>query len=192
MAPKIIIFSAPSGAGKTTIIRYLMKMDYLHLEFSISATSRPPRNNEIHGKDYYFLSVSEFQNKINNGEFLEWEEVYDNQYYGTLKTEVDRIWERRKNILFDIDVQGGLNIKNIYKEKALAVFVSPPSLDELKTRIEKRSSESREWVNKRIAKAKYEMSFADQFDKVLLNDDLEKTLKESEKLVLDFIEKNNL
>ena len=192
MAPKIIIFSAPSGAGKTTIIRYLMKMDYLHLEFSISATSRPPRNNEIHGKDYYFLSVSEFQNKINNGEFLEWEEVYDNQYYGTLKTEVDRIWERRKNILFDIDVQGGLNIKNIYKEKALAVFVSPPSLDELKTRIEKRSSESREWINKRIAKAKYEMSFADQFDKVLLNDDLEKTLKESEKLVLDFIEKNNL
>lgn len=187
MVPKIIIFSAPSGAGKTTIVRHLMKKDYLHLEFSVSATSRPPRNNEIHGREYYFLSVSEFQNKIKKGEFLEWEEVYENQYYGTLKTEVDRIRERGKNILFDIDVQGGLNIKNIYKEKALAIFVSPPSLDELKTRIEKRSSESRESLNKRLSKATYEMSFADQFDKVLHNDDLAITLREAEKVILDFI-----
>ncbi len=191
MNPKIIIFSAPSGAGKTTIVRHLMKKNYLNLKFSVSATSRAPRKNEIHGKDYYFLTVSEFQDKIKKGEFLEWEEVYENQYYGTLKTEVDRIWEKGKSILFDIDVQGGLNIKKFYKEKALAIFVSPPSLDELKKRIEKRSSESRESLQKRISKANYEMSFSNQFDKVLQNDDLEITLKEAENMVLDFILRNS-
>lgn len=188
MEPKIIIFSAPSGAGKTTIVRHLMEKREFRLEFSVSATSRKPRKNETNGKDYYFLSVEEFQDKITNNDFLEWEEVYENQYYGTLKSEVERIWSKGNNLLFDIDVQGGLNIKKIYNEKALAIFVAPPSLEELKKRILNRSTENEESLMKRLSKAEHEISFANRFDVILTNDDLQNTLKEAEDLVSKFIQ----
>lgn len=187
MEPKIIIFSAPSGSGKTTIVRHLMNNQNLRLEFSVSATSREPRSTEKDGTDYYFLSVKEFQNKIKKNEFLEWEEVYDNQYYGTLKSEVERIWSKGNNILFDIDVKGGLNIKKIYSDKALAIFVAPPSLEELKKRILNRSTENEESLMKRLSKAEHEISFANRFDIILTNKDLQNTLKEAEKLVSNFI-----
>lgn len=172
---KLIIFSAPSGAGKTSIVHRLLKI-VSGLEFSISACSRPKRPKEINGKDYNFISVQEFKSKIENDEFLEWEEVYKNTYYGTLKSEVERIWKNGKNVIFDVDVKGGLNIKKFYKEKALAIFILPPSIEVLKQRLQMRSTEDEKSLNIRLEKAQYELSFADKFDKIIVNDDIDKAI----------------
>ncbi len=184
---KLIVFSAPSGSGKTTIVRHLLGVDNLNLEFSISATSREKRGEEEQGKDYYFLSAKEFKNKIKSDEFLEWEEVYRDNFYGTLKTEVERIWALGKNVIFDIDVSGGLRIKRKFPEETLAVFVKPPSIDELKIRLKKRKTESEDKINMRVAKASAELATAPLFDIIIVNDDLEKALKEAYIKVDDFI-----
>lgn len=184
---KLIVFSAPSGSGKTTIVKYLLAQEELNLEFSISATSREPRGAEEHGKDYYFLSLREFKDKIKNDEFLEWEEVYRDNFYGTLKAEVERIWSHGKNVIFDIDVVGGLDIKNIYPEKTLAVFVKPPSIEELKIRLKKRKTESMDKINMRVAKASIELATAPQFDHIIVNNDLNTALEEAYGLVSDFV-----
>jgi len=184
---KLIVFSAPSGSGKTTIVRHLLEQEKLNLEFSISATSREKRGKEIDGKDYYFLSAKEFKSKIKNDEFLEWEEVYRDNFYGTLKTEVERIWKQGKHVIFDIDVSGGLRIKRKFPEQTIAVFVKPPSIDELKIRLKKRKTESADKINMRVAKASAELATAPLFDVVIENDDLDKALKEAEKTVGDFI-----
>lgn len=182
---KLIIFSAPSGSGKTTLVRHLLKQD-LDLEFSISATSRNPRGTEKNGLDYYFLSQEEFKNKVEANEFLEWEEVYSGALYGTLKSEVERIWQEGKNVIFDMDVIGGLNLKSIYKEKALAVFVKPPSIDHLEERLRSRKTESEEKIKERLAKADREMQYAVQFDHILINNDLATAKKEALNLVKIF------
>jgi guanylate kinase len=184
---KLIIFSAPSGAGKTTIVQHLLKLEYLKLEFSISACSRLPRGKETNGKDYYFLSTGDFQKKIAEDAFLEWEEVYDGLYYGTLKSEIKRITEAGYNVMFDVDVKGGLNIKKQYGDKALAIFVQPPSLIELKNRLHSRSTDTAEAIAKRLDKAASEMEFASQFDYILINDVLDTSLKQAEVLVKQFI-----
>ena len=184
---KLIVFSAPSGSGKTTIVRHLLKQPDLNLEFSISATSREKRGEEIDGKDYYFLSAKAFKKKIKNAEFLEWEEVYRDNFYGTLKTEVERIWALGKHVIFDIDVSGGLRIKRKFPEETLAVFVKPPSIDELKIRLKKRKTESDDKINMRIAKASAELATAPLFDVIIENDDLEKALTEANDLVEEFI-----
>ncbi|SFW48625.1 guanylate kinase [Cellulophaga fucicola] len=188
---KLIIFSAPSGSGKTTIVRHLLEKKELNLAFSVSATSRPKRGKEKHGEHYYFLSLSQFKNHIKNDDFLEWEEVYRDNFYGTLKTEVERLWAEGKNVIFDIDVVGGLRIKKKFPEQTLAVFVKPPSIDELKIRLKKRSTESDDKINMRIAKASVELATAPQFDTVIKNYDLDTALAEAEKLVADFISKPN-
>jgi guanylate kinase len=187
---KLIVFSAPSGSGKTTIVRHLLKQEELNLEFSISATSREKRGDEVNGKDYYFLSAKEFKTKIKNEEFLEWEEVYRDNFYGTLKTEVERIWALGKHVIFDIDVSGGLRIKRKFPEQTLAVFVKPPSIDELKIRLKKRKTESADKINMRIAKASAELATAPLFDVVIENDNLDKALKEAYTLVSEFINKS--
>lgn len=184
---KLIVFSAPSGSGKTTIVRHLLEQENLNLEFSISATSRDPRGEEQHGKDYYFISLSDFKQHIKDEDFLEWEEVYRDNFYGTLKKEVHRIWALGKHVIFDIDVVGGLRIKKKFPERTLAVFVKPPSVDELKIRLKKRSTESEDKINMRIAKASVELATAPQFDHIILNDDLDKALKEATELVDEFI-----
>lgn len=184
---KLIIFSAPSGSGKTTIVRYLLEQPELNLAFSVSATSRPRRGKEKHGEHYYFMSISEFKKHIKNGDFLEWEEVYRDNFYGTLLSEVERLWKEGKNVIFDIDVAGGLRIKRKFPEKTLAVFVKPPSVDELKIRLKKRSTESDEKINMRIAKASVELATAPQFDKIIKNFDLDQALKEAHQLVADFV-----
>lgn len=184
---KLIVFSAPSGSGKTTIVQHLLKQTELNLEFSISATSRAPRGAEINGKHYYFLSTEEFKKKIKNNEFLEWEEVYRDNFYGTLKSEVERIWAEGKNVIFDIDVVGGLDIKNIYPEQTLAVFVKPPSIEELKIRLKKRKTESDDKINMRVAKASIELATAPQFDFIIENHHLEIALKEAYELVANFV-----
>ncbi len=184
---KLIVFSAPSGSGKTTIVRHLLQLETLNLEFSISATSRQKRGDEVDAKDYYFLSSDAFKKKIKNDEFLEWEEVYRDNFYGTLKTEVERIWKLGKHVIFDIDVSGGLRIKRKYPEETLAVFVKPPSIDELKIRLKKRKTESDDKINMRIAKASAELATAPLFDVVIENDNLEKALKEAEVLVDGFV-----
>ena len=184
---KLIVFSAPSGSGKTTIVRHLLEVEALNLEFSISATSREKRGKEINGKDYYFLSSKEFKNKIKNDEFLEWEEVYRDNFYGTLKTEVERIWAKGKNVIFDIDVSGGLRIKRKYPEQTLAVFVKPPSIDELKIRLKKRKTESADKINMRVAKASAELATSPLFDTIIVNDNLDKALKEAETKVSNFL-----
>lgn len=183
---KLIIVSAPSGAGKTTIVRHLLSLP-LPLSFSVSATSRAPRTGEEDGRDYYFLTPEEFKNKADAGEFLEWEEVYPGTCYGTLKSEVDRIWALGKGVVFDVDVVGGLNIKRIFGEKALAVFVQPPSVEVLHQRLRGRSTESEEKIATRIAKAEYEMSFAPRFDVILVNDKLDAALAEAEAIVTSFL-----
>lgn len=184
---KLIVFSAPSGSGKTTIVRHLLAQDRFNLEFSISATSRSPRGEEEDGKDYYFISLDDFKQHIKNEDFLEWEEVYRDNFYGTLKKEVHRIWAMGKHVIFDIDVVGGLRIKKKFPERTLAVFVKPPSVDELKIRLKKRKTESKEKIDMRIAKASVELATAPQFDHVILNDDLSKALAEADTLVEDFI-----
>lgn len=184
---KLFVFSAPSGSGKTTIVKHLLKQDNLGLEFSISATSREARGEEIDGKDYYFISVKDFKNKIKNDEFLEWEEVYRDNFYGTLKSEVERIWAKGKHVIFDIDVVGGLRIKKKFPDQTLAVFVKPPSVDELKIRLKKRKTESEDKINMRVAKASVEMATAPQFDKIIKNYDLDVALEEAEELVNDFL-----
>ncbi|MDO7137312.1 guanylate kinase [Algibacter lectus] len=184
---KLIVFSAPSGSGKTTIVRHLLGLDELNLEFSISATSRESRGTEIDGTDYYFLSASEFKSKIKHDEFLEWEEVYRDNFYGTLKTEVERIWAKGKNVIFDIDVSGGLRIKRKFPEETLAIFVKPPSIDELKIRLKKRKTESADKINMRVAKASAELATAPLFDVIVVNDTLEHALTEAKALVSDFV-----
>ncbi|MCK0161045.1 guanylate kinase [Allomuricauda sp. F6463D] len=184
---KLIIFSAPSGSGKTTIVKHLLDQPELNLAFSISATSRPRRGKEKNGVNYYFMSVSQFKRHIKDGDFLEWEEVYRDNFYGTLKTEVERLWAEGKNVIFDIDVSGGLRIKKKFPEKTLAVFVKPPSVDELKIRLKKRSTESDDKINMRIAKASVELATAPQFDKIIKNYDLDVALNEAHKLVAKFV-----
>ena len=184
---KLFVFSAPSGSGKTTIVRHLLKQKQFNLEFSISATSREARGEEKDGEDYYFIDLREFKDKIKNDEFLEWEEVYRDNFYGTLKSEIDRIWALKKHVIFDIDVVGGLRIKKKYPEETLSVFVKPPSVDELKIRLKKRSTESEDKINMRIAKASVELATAPQFDKIIKNYILEDALKEAEELMGDFL-----
>ena len=185
---KLIIVSAPSGAGKTTIVMHLLSLP-LPLDFSVSATSRSPRTGEKDGRDYYFLTPEEFRTKVEAGEFLEWEEVYPGTCYGTLKSEVDRIWEDGRSVVFDVDVLGGLNIKRIFGDKALAIFVQPPSVEVLHRRLRDRSTESEEKIATRIAKAEYEMSFSPQFDVILVNNQLDVALAEAEALVAAFLER---
>jgi len=186
---KLIVFSAPSGSGKTTIVRHLLAQEQLNLEFSISATSREARGEEQDGKDYYFISLEKFKQHIKDEDFLEWEEVYRDNFYGTLKKEVHRIWALGKHVIFDIDVVGGLRIKKKFPERTLAVFVKPPSVDELKIRLKKRMTESEDKINMRIAKASVELATAPQFDHIILNDDLDKALKEARELVKEFVAK---
>ena len=185
---RLIIISAPSGSGKSTIINYLLDQN-IGLEFSISATSRPARGQEEHGREYYFLSTEEFKSKIANDEFLEYEEVYKDKFYGTLKSEVDRIAEEGKYPIFDVDVVGGCNIKNYYKEQALSIFIQPPSVDELRRRLEQRGTDLPEVIASRIEKAEYELTFASKFDVVIINDDLEKAKAETLKTIQDFLGK---
>ena len=184
---KLIIFSAPSGSGKTTIVRYLLEQPELNLAFSVSATSRTRRGKEKQGEHYYFMNVSEFKKHIRDDDFLEWEEVYRDNFYGTLKSEVKRLWAEGKNVIFDIDVVGGLRIKKKYPKETLAVFVKPPSVDELKIRLKKRSTESDDKINMRIAKASVELATAPQFDEIINNYDLEIALKEARDLVAEFV-----
>ena len=186
MKGKLVIFSAPSGSGKTTIVRRLLEKD-LNLEFSISACSRPKRNYEVHGKDYYFFNIEEFKKKIDQGEFVEWEEVYQDHFYGTLKSEIERIRHQGKNVIFDVDVKGGINLKNAYKDEALALFVMPPSVEELERRLIDRSADEPEKIKLRIEKAESELKYAKKFDFVIYNDDLDKAAKEAEQAVRDFI-----
>ncbi|WP_338646882.1 guanylate kinase [Flavobacterium sp. KS-LB2] len=184
---KLIVFSAPSGSGKTTIVRHLLSKEDLNLEFSISAASRSPRGEEVNGKDYYFMSTEEFKKHIKNEDFLEWEEVYRDNFYGTLKSEVERIWAKGKNVIFDIDVAGGLRIKHKFPNETLAVFVKPPSVDELKRRLKERSTESDDKINMRIAKASVELATAPQFDVIIKNYDLPIALEEAYQLVKSFV-----
>jgi len=184
---KLFVFSAPSGSGKTTIVRYLLAQEKFNLEFSVSATSREARGEEMHEKDYYFISLKDCKQHIKGEDFLEWEEVYRDNFYGTLKSEVERIWAKKKHVIFDIDVAGGLRIKKKFPDKTLAVFVKPPSIDELKIRLKKRKTESDEKINMRIAKASIELATAPQFDKIIKNYDLEVALLEAENLVSDYL-----
>lgn len=186
---KLIVFSAPSGSGKTTIVRHLLKQEDLNLEFSISAATREARGEEVSGKDYYFMSLDQFKTHIKGEDFVEWEEVYRDNFYGTLKSEVERIWALGKNVIFDIDVAGGLRIKHKFPEETLAVFVKPPSVDELKRRLKERSTESEDKINMRIAKAHVELATAPQFDVVIKNYELDVALEEAYQLVKDFVAK---
>lgn len=185
---KAIIFSAPSGAGKTTIVRHLMGIPDLHLSFSVSATTRAKREHEVDGKDYYFISPDEFLHRVKNNEFIEWEEVYNGQYYGTLHSEIERVWSRGEHVIFDVDVVGGLSLKKILGDKALSVFVKAPSIDALEERLQKRSTETPEKIQQRVAKANQEMAFEPQFDRVIINSDLSVALQEAETRVREFLE----
>jgi len=184
---KLLVFSAPSGSGKTTIVRHLLAQPELNLEFSISAATRELRGEEVNGKDYYFMSIEEFKKHIKADDFIEWEEVYRDNFYGTLKSEVERIWAKGKNVIFDIDVAGGLRIKSKFPKETLAVFVKPPSVDELKRRLKERSTESEDKINMRIAKAHVELATAPQFDKVIKNYDLDVAKQEAYELVKAFV-----
>jgi guanylate kinase len=184
---KLIVFSAPSGSGKTTIVRHLLTQKELNLEFSVSATSREQRGTEVDAKDYYFLSIDDFKQHIKADEFLEWEEVYRDNFYGTLKTEVERIWALGKHVIFDIDVSGGLRIKRKFPEETLAIFVKPPSIDALKIRLKKRQTETQDKINMRVAKASAELATAPLFDCIIENDILEMAQKEAYDTVTKFI-----
>lgn len=184
---KLIVFSAPSGSGKTTIVRHLLGIPELNLEFSVSCTTRAPRGEEVHGKDYYFISIEAFKKHIKAEDFVEWEEVYRDNFYGTLKSEVERIWALGKNVIFDIDVAGGLRIKKKFPNETLAVFVKPPSVDELKRRLKERSTESDDKINMRIAKAHVELATAPQFDTIIKNYDLETAKQDAVELVREYL-----
>jgi guanylate kinase len=184
---KCVIFSAPSGAGKTTLVRHLIAQTDLKLSFSVSATSRPKRKDEVDGKDYHFMSAEEFKIKANAGKFVEWEEVYPNQFYGTLKSEIDRIWSAGHHVIFDVDVVGGVNLKKQFGVNSLAVFVQPPSIDALSERLKARGSEDDSSLKKRLGKASEEMTRASEFDVVVINDDLETAKQEALALVTDFL-----
>lgn len=189
MAGKALIFSAPSGSGKTTIVKHLLEQNS-DLGFSISASTRDKRGRiEVHGKDYYFLTPEEFKKKIDNDEFIEWEEVYAGNFYGTLKSEIERIWAEGKNVIFDVDVKGGISLKKYFGDRALSVFVKVPSLEVLAERLHLRSTESPDSFSRRLFKAKFEMTFQDQFDVVLVNAELDKSLAEAQKLYDDFKKK---
>lgn len=183
---KLILFCGPSGSGKTTIVHHLLRSNS-YVSFSVSATTRAKRANETDGVDYYFLSVDAFKKKIDANEFVEWEEVYTNGFYGTLKSEIERLVAQNKVVIFDVDVEGGLNIKKMYGADLLAVFVQPPSIEVLHERLIARESESEETLNRRIAKADYELTFADKFDKVIVNDNLETALWHAQKMLEDFV-----
>lgn len=187
MAGKLVIFSGPSGAGKSSIVKYLRKIDSFNLEFSISATSRAKRENEVDGKDYYFLSIDDFKSRMEDNEFLEWEEVYTHQYYGTLKSEIDRLTKEGKNIIFDVDVVGGANIKRQFKDKAVSIFVKPPSIEALAERLDNRKTETEESKTKRLKKAKMEMTYARRFDHQIVNEVLEVAQEEAEKIIRKFL-----
>jgi guanylate kinase len=186
---KVIIFSAPSGSGKTTLVQWMLGQG-LNLDFSVSATSRPPRKAEIHGKDYFFLTPSEFRQKISEKAFLEWEEVYTDKYYGTLKSEVEHTISKGRHVILDIDVKGGINVKKIYGNRALSVFIQPPGIDVLQRRLEFRGTDSPEIIRERLEKATWELTFAPQFDVVIINDDLDTAKKECLEQVLAFIADN--
>ncbi|MEG0647847.1 MAG: guanylate kinase [Bacteroides sp.] len=188
MAGKLIIFSAPSGSGKSTIINYLLQQG-LDLHFSISATSRAPRGEEKHGVEYYFLSPDEFRSRIEAGDFLEYEEVYADKFYGTLKSEVERITKEGKHVIFDVDVVGGCNIKKQYGDRALSLFIQPPGIEVLRQRLQGRGTDSPEVIESRIAKAEYELGFASKFDAVIVNDELEKAQAEALRAIKDFLSK---
>ena len=183
---KLIIFSAPSGSGKSTIINYLLEQD-LHLAFSISATSRPPRGQEQHGVEYFFLTPEDFRQRIADNEFLEYEEVYQDRFYGTLKSQVENQLNAGQNVIFDVDVVGGCNIKQFYGDRALSVFIQPPSIEELRHRLEGRGTDAPDVIESRIAKAAYELSFAPKFDVVIINDDLETAKAEALQVIREFL-----
>lgn len=184
---KAIIFSAPSGSGKTTIVRHLLEK-FPNIGFSISASTRDRRGRtEQHGKDYYFLTPEEFKQKIDQNAFIEWEEVYEGNFYGTLKEEIQRLWDNGQHVIFDVDVKGGLNLKKYFGDKALAIFVKVPSMEVLTDRLKDRGTESEESLSRRLFKAKFEMTFEDKFDVVIVNDDREKSFQEAEKLIGDFL-----
>lgn len=187
MESKIIIISAPSGSGKSTIINYLLTKN-LNLKFSVSATSRQPRGSEKHGVEYYFISPEEFRKRIENHEFLEYEEVYTDRYYGTLKSEVDRILAEGYHVVFDLDVVGGVNVKRFFGDRALSLFIQPPSLEVLSKRLHDRKTDTEEVINGRLNKAEYELTFAPKFDVVVINDELKKAQEESYLIVKKFIE----
>ena len=186
MKGKLIIFSAPSGSGKSTIINYLMAQN-LNLAFSVSATSRPPRGAEQHGVEYYFLSAEEFKQRIANDEFLEYEEVYENRFYGTLKAPIEQQLEEGYNVVFDVDVVGGCNIKKYYGDRALSVFIQPPSIEELRKRLVGRATDAPEVIESRIAKAEFELGFAEKFDTVVINDDLEQAKADALNILQKFL-----
>lgn len=184
---KMLIVTAPSGAGKTTIVRHLLKT-FENLSFSVSATTRPPREGEVEGKDYYFLTIRKFKNRIKKEAFAEWEEVYPDKYYGTLKSEIEKKWRKKKNVVFDIEVKGATNLKKLYGDRALAIFIKPPSLAELIRRLENRDTENKKTLAERIARAKEELTYENNFDKILINDQLDVALKEAEQMVMDFMD----
>jgi guanylate kinase len=188
MKGKLVIVSAPSGAGKTTIVRHLLEKEN-KLEFSISATTRQPRGNEENGKEYYFISVSEFKKRVKNNEFVEWEEVYKNYYYGTLRSEIDRIRTKGKHILFDVDVKGGINLKKIFGHKAISVFIMPPSIRELERRLRLRGTDDPAGIKTRVAKAKEEMKLADQFDNIIINNQLDNAKEDTAAIVKSFLKR---
>lgn len=183
---KVVILSAPSGAGKTTIVKHLLH-ENLNLEFSVSACSRKMRKGEKYGADYYFLELNDFKNKIENNEFIEWEEVYEGNFYGTLKSEIQRIWDKGKHVLFEVDVKGGINLKNYFKDDALSIFIMPPSIEALRRRLKDRSTEPDEEIEKRMKRAEFEISFTNQFDEIVINDDLEVAKKEAYMKVKEFL-----
>jgi guanylate kinase len=189
MDGKVVIISAPSGAGKTTIVKHLLKIKELNLDFSVSACTRPMREGEVNGKDYFFLSVNQFLEKIDDGEFIEWEEVYKNHYYGTLRSEVSRIWSMNRHVLFDVDVMGGINLKEKFGDQALAVFIRPPSIEILRSRLESRGTESPDKIRNRVNKASLELKFVRKFDVILLNDKLDFALAEAQRIVGSFLKK---
>ncbi|MBI5010103.1 MAG: guanylate kinase [Bacteroidia bacterium] len=188
MKGKLVIISAPSGAGKTTIVRHLLE-SRLNLSFSVSATTRPPRGSEKNGEDYFFMSVQEFKRRIADNEFVEWEEVYEDLYYGTLKSEMERIWNDNKHVLFDVDAKGGINLKKKFGTDSIAIFIMPPSVEELENRLVKRATDSPEKIRMRINKAREEMNLANQFDTVIVNHQLDQAKMETTKTVSSFLSK---
>jgi guanylate kinase len=190
MEGKLVIISAPSGAGKTTIVKHLLDKG-LNLEFSVSATTRPLRGVETNGEDYFFLSVPDFRKKVENNEFVEWQEVYKDLLYGTLKSELERIWAKGRNVLFDVDVKGGINLKKIFGTRAIAIFIMPPSVEELENRLIKRATDTPEKIRMRVDKAKEELALANQFDTVIVNHQLDKAKEEAFNTVSSFINNSN-